>query len=259
VSVERGRRLRDLHDGPPILMLPNAWDVVSARLFERLGFPAVATTSAAVAWALGYPDGEKIPGEEMLAWVERIARAVDVPLSADLERGYGDPAATAQAAFAAGAVGLNLEDGLEPTDVHVARIQAVREAVPEIVINARTDVFLGGSGDFEEAVERLNAYLGAGADCAFAIGVTDGEVIDRLVRAVRGRLSVMAAAGSPPVRELERLGVARVSVGPGIGRAAYTAAERAARELLERGTYGFVDDAVPSSELNAILASGENG
>jgi 2-methylisocitrate lyase-like PEP mutase family enzyme len=241
---ERAERLRALHRSPPILVLPNAWDAASATAFGGIdGCRAIATTSSAIAAGHGYPDGEHIPPDEMLAAVAQIVRAVDLPVTADLEAGYGDPAGTAEAAIEAGAVGLNLEDNLGPVAEHVARIQAVRETgerlgVP-LVINARTDVFLRGSRDPEEAASRANAYLEAGADCAFVIWVEDAETIGRLAAAIHGPLNVLARRGTPPVAELERLGVARVSVGSGLAHAALAAAKEGARELLDHGTYGF--------------------
>jgi len=253
VSSSKAETLRRLHHEPPILVLPNVWDVATARIFERLGAPAIATSSAAVAWALGYPDGEAIPQREMLDWVARIARAVDLPVTADLEAGYGDPGGTARAALEAGAVGLNLEDANVPLEQHVEAVRAVRAAAPEIVVNARTDVFLDGDRDFDDAVRRANAYLEAGADCAFVPGVADAETIGRLVEAIDGPVNILATKGCPPVAELERLGVARVSVGSGIGRGTYRHAERLARQVLEQGTYGYVDDEFGYADLNAIL------
>jgi 2-methylisocitrate lyase-like PEP mutase family enzyme len=250
-ASSKAERLRVLHRAPPILVLPNAWDVVSAVLFARRGFPAVATTSASVAWTLGYPDGEIIPRDEMLAMVERIARAVDVPLTADLEAGYGDAGETARLAIEAGAAGLNLEDRLDPVDVHVERVRAAREA-GNLVINARTDVFLGGSGDIDEAVERSNAYLAAGADCTYPIGVAAPDVIAGLVERIEGPVSVLGRPGMPSVEELERLGVARVSVGPWLARTALAAADSAAAALRESG--GFEWAATPEADPNDLLA-----
>jgi 2-methylisocitrate lyase-like PEP mutase family enzyme len=235
----KAERLRAFHRAPPILVLPNAWDVASAVAFAGLdGCVAVATSSGAVAAARGYPDGERIPRDEMLEVVARIARAVDLPVTADLEAGYGDAAATAEAAIDAGAVGLNLEDGLGPVEEHVARIRAVRAAaeargVP-LVVNARTDVFLRGEGDVDEAVRRGNAYLEAGADCVFPIMVADPPTIARLTAEIRGPVNVLHRDGVPPVDELERLGVARVSVGSGLHRAALAHAVSLARGLLAR-------------------------
>jgi 2-methylisocitrate lyase-like PEP mutase family enzyme len=235
-------------------VLANAWDVASARLVERRGFPAVATTSAGVAWALGYPDGERIPRDEMLEVVARVARAVAVPVTADLEAGYGDAAATAAAAWAAGGVGLNLEDDNGAAEEHVERVRAAREAAPELVINARTDVFLGGSGDVDEAIERANAYLRAGADSAFVPGVTDAQTIGVLARAIAGPLNILAhTADTPPLAELERLGVARVSIGAVGTRVALSAFDAAVEEIAGAGTFGFASPGVSGSDLNELL------
>jgi 2-methylisocitrate lyase-like PEP mutase family enzyme len=248
---------RELHRGPEILVLPNAWDAASAKLVERAGAKAVATSSGAVAWSLGYAD-RQVPPAEMLTAVERIARAVSVPVTADLEDGYGDPAATAAAAVEAGAVGMNLEDGAGDPAEHVRRIEAVRAAVGDrLVLNARIDVFLRYAGKrwdrFDDAVSRANAYLAAGADCVFPIGVADIEVIRRLVEEIDGPVNVLVKAGGPPVGELERLGVRRVSVGSGLAQAALGAAERGANEVLEEGTLSFLDGAIPGDELNRLL------
>lgn len=246
--------LRRLHRGP-ILVLPNVWDVGSALLVASLpGCRALATTSSGVAASLGYPDGERIPANEMLAAVGRIARAVDVPVTADLEAGYGDPAATARAAVAAGVAGLNLEDKAGPPEEHIERIRAVRAEVgQELVVNARTDVLLEGTGGVDEAVARGNAYLAAGADCIFPIGVSDRAAIAALAERIDGPINVLAGSGTPPIAELERLGVARVTFGSGLTRAAYGAAVRAARELLEDGSYGWLEGATTWPELSRLL------
>lgn len=241
VAAQRAKaeRFRDLHHAPPVLVLPNAWDAASAKAFAALdGCSAIATTSAGVAEAHGYPDGERIPRAEMLAAVTTIARAVDLPVTADLEAGYGDPTATAEGAIDAGAVGLNLEDGLGPVEEHVTRIRVVR-AVAEsrgvpLVLNARTDVFLQGDGDVDEAVRRGNAYLEAGADCVYPIMVAEPESIRRLAGEIRGPINVLHRPGVPSPAELERLGVARVSVGSGLFRAALAHAESLARSLLRQ-------------------------
>jgi 2-methylisocitrate lyase-like PEP mutase family enzyme len=268
---EGAEALRALHRGPGILVLPNAWDVASARIFEAAGARAVGTTSAGIANSLGYPDGEAIPAGEMLEVVARIARALAVPVTADLEAGYGDPAATAAAAVEAGAVGLNVEDGvrdgagpLQPVEEAAAAVAAVREAgeragVP-LVINARTDVFLRGEGEpaelIREAVARSNAYLEAGADCAFVIGVADVGLIRALVAAIRGPVSVLARPGGPSVRELEGLGVRRVSIGPWAMRAAASLTREIAEELLGPGTFGALAEHEPYPDLNALLGGG---
>lgn len=250
----RAERLRGLHRGP-ILVLPNVWDVGSALVVAALpGCRALATTSSGVAASLGYPDGERIPADEMLAAVDRIARAVDLPVTADLEAGYGDPAATARVAVAAGVAGLNLEDKAGPVEEHVERIRAVRATVGDaLVINARTDVFLEGTGGVDEAVARANAYLAAGADCAFPIGVSDGATIAELAGRIDGPINVLAGVGSPPIAELEAMGVARVTFGSGLARAAYAAAVGAASELLTEGTYRSLESATPWPELSRLL------
>lgn len=252
--MSRADALRRIHRGP-ILVLPNVWDVGSAVLVAVLpGCRALATTSSGVAASLGFPDGEQIPAAEMLAAVARIARAVELPVSADLESGYGDPAATARAAVDAGLAGLNLEDGAGSPEEHVERIRAVRAEVgDELVVNARVDVLLHGTGGIDEVVERANAYLAAGADCAFPIGVSDGAAIGELAARIDGPVNVLAGADTPPIAELERLGVARVTFGSGLTRAAYTAPERAASEALGEGTYSWLDGAVSHSELSRLL------
>ena len=269
----RAERLRELHLGPQVLVLPNAWDVASARVFARMpSCRAIATTSAGIAAVLGYPDGERVPPTEMLAAVARIARAVELPVTADLEAGYDDVTATARAAVEAGAVGLNLEDGLgaseaqaELTDLEEqrARIRAVRDVAAEagvpLVLNARTDVFIRAVGEpserLEHAVSRGNAYLEAGADCVFVPAVADAETIGALAAAIRGPLNVLATTGTPPVAELRRLGVARVSIGSGAARAALALAEEIGRELLEQGTYGgFTERALPFEHVQQLLA-----
>lgn len=251
--------LRQLHQGPRLLVLPNAWDAASARIFERTGFAALGTSSAAVAFALGYPDGERISRDEMITVVARIARAVKIPVTADVEAGYDDAVETARQVWAAGAVGMNLEDTAGAGLIDIGpRVRAIRAAVPGMVINARTDIFLNAIGDeatrFERTVERLNAYREAGADCLFAPGVRDRDTIARLVRAVRGPLNILAVAGSPPISELETMGVARVSVGSGPMRATLGLVDRIARELHEHGTYGaMTDGAIPYAEVNKLI------
>lgn len=265
--------LRRLHGGPAILVLPNVWDVISAKIVEQAGYPALATSSAAVAWMLGYADGERISRDEMAGMVARIARAVAVPVSADMEAGYGlrpeDAAATARAVIAAGAVGMNLEDAadgekdpLVDVALQAERVAAAKEVgaaagVP-LVINARTDVFLAEVGAPEtrlaHAVRRLNAYHAAGADSLFCPGVTDRETITTLVRELNGPLNILALSGAPSVRELEALGVRRVSLGARLMRAALGAARRVARELRESGTYAALDDLAITENLNRLVS-----
>ena len=252
-------------------MLPNAWDAGSARIFEHAGFQALGTTSAGVALSLGYPDGERVSRAEMLEAVRRIASAVAIPVTADLEAGYGptvnDAVETARGAIAAGAVGMNFEDStsddrLVDLAAQVERIRAIRKLAEAekiaFVLNARTDVFLLGVGEpagrFDEAVRRANAYREAGADCLFVPGVTDAETIGRLVRAIKGPMNVLAGRGTPPTAELERLGVARVSIGGGPMRAALTLTLRIAQELAERGTYvSFTENTLPLRDFNRLF------
>jgi 2-methylisocitrate lyase-like PEP mutase family enzyme len=259
-----------MHHSPSILVLPNAWDAASARIFEDAGFGAIATTSAGIANSLGYPDGERVPPAEMLDAVRRITRAVSVPVTADLEAGYGDPAATSRDLIEAGGIGLNLEDavGREVRDAseHVERIRAVRRVAQEtgvpLVINARTDVYLREWGApesrFDESVRRANLYLEAGADCAFVPGYCDADLIGRLAKAIRGPLNILALPGTPPVAELQRLGVARVSTGSGPMRATTALTRTIARELKDRGTFtAFTENAISYVDLNRLLARSE--
>ena len=228
-----------MHRAPPLLVLPNAWDVASARVFAALpGCRALATSSAAVARSLGWEDGEQAPVEEMLSVVERIAGTVDVPVTADLEAGYGDPPRTAAAALAAGAAGMNLEDSrrgeLLPLEVQVEIIRAVRGAAPELVLNARVDVFVHGSGDVGEALERANAYLAAGADCVYPI-LAPFETVGALAAGSDGPVNVLVSPHDPPLAELERLGVARVTFGGGLAGVALDEAARLAAGALAAG------------------------
>lgn len=267
----KARRFLELHTGGRLLVLPNAWDAGSARIFEQAGFHALGTTSAGVALSLGYPDGERVSRADMLEVVRRIASAVAIPVTADLEAGYGptvnDAVETAKGAIAAGAVGMNFEDStsddrLVDVAVNVERIRAVKKVAEAegiaFVLNARTDVFLlqigESAGRFDETVRRANAYRAAGADCLFVPGVTDAETIGRLVRAIKGPMNVLAGRGTPPTGELERLGVARVSIGGGPMRAALTLTLRIAQELAERGTYtSFTENALPLRDFNRLF------
>jgi 2-methylisocitrate lyase-like PEP mutase family enzyme len=273
MQAELAQQFLMLHDGRKTLVLPNAWDVASARIFEEAGFPAVGTSSAGVAFALGYPDGQKISRNEMLAVVHRIAEAVRIPVTADMEAGYGaKPEEVAEAArqvLAAGAVGMNLEDTIDDRPDSLAdlslqkeKIRAVvetsaRASVP-LVLNARTDVFLASIGAPETrlacTIERLNAYRDAGAQCLFAPGVKDKETIAQLVRDVRGPLNILAVAGTPPMAELEKLGVARVSVGSGPMRATLGLIARIAHQLREEGSFSLMTDgAMTYADANRLF------
>jgi 2-methylisocitrate lyase-like PEP mutase family enzyme len=274
VQAQKAEILRKLHIEPRILVLPNVWDVASARIMEELGYPAIATTSAGVAFSRGYSDGQVISRDEMLDVVSRVANAVNVPVTADVEAGYGltpqDMAATAKAVIAAGAVGMNLEDVTgsdESTQVdlelQLEKIAAIRKAsaaagVP-IVLNARTDIYLMPIGPkatrFERTVERLLAYREAGADCLFAPGLNDGPTISKLVKALHAPVNILVTTGSPSLRELEAMGVARASTGSATMRATLGLARRIGKELMETGTYHtLLEGAVPFSELNQLMA-----
>jgi 2-methylisocitrate lyase-like PEP mutase family enzyme len=271
-QTSKAIQFRQLHRGPSMLILPNAWDVASARIFEDAGFPALATTSAGIAFSLGYPDGQRIPREEMLARIGRITRAVQVPVTADVEAGFGaspeDAAKTTRELIQAGVVGMNLEDGssdparpLIGFELAVEKVKASRAAAIEmraqIVINARTDIFLlpGGNpdADYSEAVRRLLAFRDAGADCVFAPGLKDAETIGRLAKAVECPLNILAVPGAPSIPELAALGVARVSVGSGPMRASLGLLQRLAEELKTSGTYKAMEGAVPYAEVNKLL------
>jgi 2-methylisocitrate lyase-like PEP mutase family enzyme len=263
---------RAMHRGGKVLVLPNAWDVASARVFEEKGFGAVATTSAGVAFSLGYPDGQKISREEMLARVGRVARAVKVPVTADVEAGYGprpeDAARTAGEVITAGAVGMNLEDAtgnaehpLVELPLQLERIRAVKAAALKtgvlLVLNARTDVYLAQVGDparrYDESLRRLVAYRDAGADCVFLPGVADAETIGRIVRDVQCPVNILVGPGSPSVPELENLGVARVSIGSSAMRATLGLVRRIAQELRGVGTYSSLEGGIPYSDVNKLL------
>lgn len=269
--TDNAARLRELHKAPPILVLVNVWDAASARLVEAEGFPAIATTSAGVANSLGYSDGGAVPPQEMLQAVARITRAVSVPVSADVEHGYATtPDALADMVLkfiAAGAVGVNLEDhvpgaaDLEPLLVQCDKLSTVVKAAAKsgvpVVINARTDVFLKNVGDPEArlgvAIERGNAFLNAGADCVFVPGVRDKETIAALVAGIKGPVNILGVKGSPKVAELERLGVARVSVGSGPYRATAALMQSIAHEMKTAGSYSFADAALPYDVLNGLM------
>ncbi|MGH9675527.1 MAG: isocitrate lyase/PEP mutase family protein, partial [Candidatus Acidiferrum sp.] len=245
----------------------------SARIIEKAGARAIATSSAGVAFSLGYPDGQNVPPDLMLEAIARIAASVHVPVTADVEAGYGstpqEMAQTTLRVIQAGAVGLNLEDAtndpsrpLFSLQEQVERIRAVREAAERagirVVINARTDVFLGQIGEpakrLEESVRRLNAYRSAGADCLFIPGVTDAGTISELVRQVSGPINVLIGPGMPSTAELQKIGIARVSAGSGIMRAAITHARDAAVELLTKGSYnGILEKSIPFQELNDLM------
>ena len=267
VSNDKVAALLALHSGPGFV-LPNAWDAGSARILEQVGFPAIATTSAGIAWSLGVPDGGALNRETMLEHVGRIVAAVRVPVTADLEAGYGDTAddvgETVALAATLGVVGANIEDarpdGLYGIEEAVDRIMAARAAAPHrtFVLNARTDTyFSGAAGDvFEQTVERAVRYVEAGADCIFVPGVVDEDTIRRLANAIPAPLNVVAGlASTTDAPTLFSLGVKRVSLGGSLARATLSMLERAGQELLDSGTLGFLDGAIAYADLQRRFGS----
>ncbi|HET9200717.1 MAG TPA: isocitrate lyase/phosphoenolpyruvate mutase family protein [Dehalococcoidia bacterium] len=232
----KAEQLRKLHGGPDMLVLPNAWDVASARLFAKMGYPAIATTSAGVANSLGWPDHEQIPPDEMFAAVKRIASAVDVPVTADIEGGYGlEPQDLVNRLIDAGAAGMNVEDSdhrgdgvLVDAGKQATRLRAVVEAgkktgVP-LVLNARVDVFVreygSEGGRVHEAIRRAQHYRQAGADCLYPILVSDEDVVRQLVDGIDGPINFMYLPDGPSLTRLRELGVRRVTFAGGLARMA---------------------------------------
>jgi 2-methylisocitrate lyase-like PEP mutase family enzyme len=266
----RAEALRALHEHT--LVLPNAWDAASAAIIARAGAAAIATTSGGVAWSAGRPDGHGLTRAEAAELTGRIARAVTVPVTADIEGGYGpspdDVAATVRAVVEAGAVGVNLEDSRAPGGPlfapaeQVDRIAAARAAateldLPELWINARTDVYLFGIGDpdgrLNDVLSRSEEYAAAGADSLFVPGLIELDTLGTLVKESPVPINVMVWPGAPTVAELAGVGVRRISVGTGIAQAAYGVAHRAAVELLTEGTYGALADGLDFGVINSAV------
>jgi 2-methylisocitrate lyase-like PEP mutase family enzyme len=270
----KAEMLRALHHGAKPLLLVNVWDVASARIIEQAGFPAVATTSAGIAFSEGHPDGQDIHADRMFARIAQIASAAQVPVTADVEAGYGEtPEAaslTARNVILSGAVGMNLEDAtgdpqrpLADLSQQVERIRAIREAAEKLdvalVLNARTDVYLLQVGEaaqrYDEALRSLQAFRDAGADCVFAPGLRDAPTIGRLVSDLNCPVNVLAGPGSPSVAELTGLGVKRISLGSGPIRAALGLLRRLAEEVKTQGTYDALDGAPSHAEMNELMKS----
>lgn len=271
---DKAQDFRGLHHGKRILILPNAWDVPSARVFENEGFPAVATSSAGLMVSLGYPDGEVINRDEFVSAVRRIGRVLSIPLSVDIVAGFGrttqEVLIIVKAILKAGGVGINIEDfahatkKLYPIGRQIENVKAIRKLgdtldIP-LVINARTDALRFGQGDeeakFQEAVRRASAYRDAGADCVYPMGLTEADPVRRFVKELDCPVNVMVRKGLPTVSDLERLGVARVSFGPSASYAAMGLLKRAAKEVLEKGTYeNLTDGAISFDELNSLAVA----
>jgi len=268
----KAETLRRLHIEGPMLVLPNAWDAGSASIFVEAGFTALATTSAGIAYSLGYPDGERISRDEMLAAVARITRRIAAPITADLEAGYGEApqavAETVRRAIDAGAVGMNLEDRMEGKHLidftlSVERVRAARAAAEAagipFVLNARTDAFeapeIPRERRLAEAVRRGNAYRGAGATSVFVPFVGDHGTIEQLIQQIRGPVNILGTPNGPTLKELATLGVRRVTFGSAPMRATLGLLRRMAREWREKGTYGTLQAyGVPFAELQQLFA-----
>ena len=254
-----------LHRGPELLLLANAWDGGSARLIESLGARAIATTSAGVAWAHGYPDGDALPVPLVVATAHAIARVIRVPLTLDIEAGYSDdPEAVGRLAgqlIEAGVVGINLEDGSEPPDLLAAKIARIRRVATELgvdlFINARIDVYLRGLvAEPErpaEARARAARYRDAGASGIFVPGLVEPSAITAIAGAIELPLNVLAWPGLPPAAELARLGVRRLSAGSAIAQGALTHARALATAFLRDGERDATAGAITHRDMNALL------
>jgi len=262
-----------LHLDDELLVLPNPWDVGSARIFEEAGFPALATTSAGVAATMGYPDNQRVTKDEMLDAISRIASGVQVPVTADIEGGYSatpeGTAASVQEFMQTGIVGVNLEDRDAENDgvlfeipLQCDCIRAVREMADgeaiHLVINARTDVFLENIGDqetqFERAIERAHAFMEAGADCIFIPGAFDAETVAALVKETAAPINILIGPTALDLSTLQDLGVARVSSGSGPARAAMGFTRKLAEQMRNEKSYQLmVDEAIPYPEVNALF------
>jgi 2-methylisocitrate lyase-like PEP mutase family enzyme len=269
---KKAEKFLAMHTGREAVVLANVWDVASARIIEDAGFPAIATTSAGIAFAQGFPDGQKIPAVRMIAAVANIASGVRVPVTADVEAGYGqtpeDAGRTARQVIEAGAVGMNFEDAtgdsqhpLTDLKLQVERIRAIRQAAEKsgvpLVLNARTDVYLAQVGDpatrYDETVRRLRAYRDAGADCVFVPGVRDAETIGRIVADLECPVNILGVPGAPSIPELIALGVKRVSLGSGPMRASMGFLRQLADEVKTSGTYTQMKHAPSHGEMNELM------
>lgn len=269
---EKSRKLRDLVRAPEILIMPGAYDVLSALLFEQMGFKAIQGTSGGIAAAVGYLDGEAMSRDQFIELSGNFAAAVSVPFNADGERGYGDENGvrdTVRALVARGVAGMNLEDGaakgkggLVELPEQLRKIKAVmetkRELGSEFFLNARVDSFHAMPDDpkraLHEAIHRGNAYAEAGGDCIFYLFLHSAQIIGTVAKEVQAPISILAGPQSPSVKELQDLGVARVSYGSGFTKAAITATKRLAQEILEKGTCNMLKDGIQTPELAALVA-----
>ncbi|MGH7845614.1 MAG: isocitrate lyase/PEP mutase family protein [Candidatus Binatia bacterium] len=277
---EKSRRLRELVRAPEILVMPGAYDVLSALLFEQMGFKAIQGTSGGIAAALGYPDGEVMSRDLFLDVSGKLAAAVSVPFNADGERGYGDAnkiQETVRALVARGVAGMNLEDGaggepgsgraLVPLSDHLRKIAAVMETRhalgSEFFLNARVDAFHVITDDpkraLAEAIRRGNAYAAAGGDCIFYLNLHARDAIGKVAKEVMAPISILAGPQSPNVAELQDLGVARVSYGSGFLKAAITGARRLAQEILQKGMATALNEGMQTPEISALVSKRKAG
>lgn len=273
-QARQAELFRSKHRGPRLLLLPNAWDAMSARVFVAAGFAAVATTSGGLSWSLGYADGEQAPWSEVVDATARIVRVAGVPVTADIEAGFGETPDAVMASVAeiirAGAVGVNLEDGMPRGAVPIRnvtdaadRIRAAREAAKAadipIVINARTDLYLRNIGDeasrFDETIERAKAYMAAGADCFYPITLHDTATIRRLVETLAVPININVRAGLPNVAELEALGVARASTASAVALMAMSTTRQVADELLATGRFDKLAPAMMQADAQRLFAA----
>ncbi len=265
-TAPRAERFHTLHQGPAPLILTNAWDAASARLFESLGAKAIATTSAGVAWAHGYPDGDSLPFEHLLATVNAIQRIIEVPLTIDLEGGYSDDpaqvAANAARLIEAGVVGINLEDGAGAPIALCEKIAQVRQVSARLgvrlFINARTDVYLRGlvpeALQKDETLARAEQYRAAGADGLFVPGLVDAEGLQAITRGTPLPVNAMVRPGLPDALELQRLGVRRLSSGTSIPLALWgQATARVSAFLADGCSEPLCDGAAHYAALNALM------
>ena len=270
----KSRRLRELVRAPEILVMPGTYDVLSALLFEQMGFKAIQGTSGGIAAALGYPDGEVMSRDLFIETSGKFASAVSVPVNADGERGYGDEneiKETVRRLVAAGVAGMNLEDGagskpgaargLVELSEQLRKIKAVmetkRELGSEFFLNARVDAFhvmTDPKNALDEAIHRGNAYAEAGSDCIFYLFVHSAHIIGRLAKEVKAPISILAGPQAPSVSELQDLGVARVSYGSAFLKAAIGATRKLAREILEKGTITALKEGMQTPEIAALVA-----
>ncbi|MBE0683468.1 MAG: isocitrate lyase/phosphoenolpyruvate mutase family protein [Anaerolineales bacterium] len=273
----KAQTLLALHNDGNLLILPNVWNPIGARMLEAKGFPAVATASAAIAESLGYSDGEQIQLDTMLDMVARIVRSVNVPVTADFEAGYSDTLEGLQEntlrLLDTGAVGINFEDGqdhsshLRPISEQIERIKVIREAAERkgihLVINARTDSFFaeGFTSEkerIEDAIIRANAYLQAGADCVYPIGRGDKETLLILRKQIKAPINVLATPKTASLKELQQLSINRVSFGPFIFRSLLAKASTMYDEIRNLGGYDIVlDGAFTGGDVKRYLIEGK--